>query len=57
MTEFLTMMVFLQVIPLAALTDEEALTEHNGSQSDRKTSLSINTLDVLSVNELLESVR
>lgn len=44
-------------MPLAALTDEEALPEPNGSQSDRKTSLSVNTLDILSVNELLDSVR
>ncbi|KAJ0093087.1 hypothetical protein Patl1_26346 [Pistacia atlantica] len=47
---------FDEVMPLAALTDEEAFPEAIGSQSDRKTSLSINTLDVLSVNELLESV-
>lgn len=47
---------FDEVMPLAALTDEEALPEPNGSQSDRKTSLSVNTLDILSVNELLDSV-
>lgn len=41
----------------AALTDEETLPEASGSQSDRKTSISINTFDVLSVNQLLESVR
>ncbi|XVE81083.1 hypothetical protein DITRI_Ditri15bG0034800 [Diplodiscus trichospermus] len=45
-----------EIMPLAAITDEEAFPEANGSQSDRKTSLSISTLDVLSVNELLDSV-
>lgn len=44
-------------MPTAALTDEEAFPEASGSQSDRKTSISINTLDILSVNQLLESVR
>ncbi|TXG72845.1 hypothetical protein EZV62_001424 [Acer yangbiense] len=52
-TEF---QAFDEVIPLAAFTDDEAFLEPSGSQSDRKTSLSINTLDILSVNELLESV-
>ncbi|KAL5781115.1 hypothetical protein ACOSP7_006144 [Xanthoceras sorbifolium] len=47
---------FDEVMPLGALTDEEAFPEPSGSQSDRKSSLSINTLDILSVNELLESV-
>lgn len=47
---------FDEVMPLAALADEEALPEPNGSQSDRKTSVSINTIDILSVNELLDSV-
>ncbi|XP_044466327.1 protein SEMI-ROLLED LEAF 2-like isoform X1 [Mangifera indica] len=47
---------FDEVMPLAVLTDEEAFTEAFGSQSDRKTSLSINSHDVLSVDELLESV-
>ncbi|KAK6266202.1 hypothetical protein QUC31_017039 [Theobroma cacao] len=47
---------FEEILPLAAMTDEEAFPEANGSQSDRKTSLSISTLDVLSVNELLDSV-
>lgn len=45
-----------EVMPTAALTDEEAFPEASGSQSDRKTSISINTLDILSVNQLLESV-
>ncbi|OMP07062.1 Armadillo-type [Corchorus olitorius] len=47
---------FEEIMPLAAMTDEEAFPEANGSQSDRKTSLTISTLDVLSVNELLDSV-
>ncbi|PON88688.1 Armadillo-type fold containing protein [Trema orientale] len=45
-----------EVIPTASLTDEEAFPEPSGSQSGRKTSISINTLDILSVNQLLESV-
>ncbi|KAF5728817.1 hypothetical protein HS088_TW21G00971 [Tripterygium wilfordii] len=45
-----------EVMPSGALTDEDTFTEPNGSHSDRKSSISINTLDVLSVNELLESV-
>lgn len=40
----------------AALTDEELFPDATGSQSGRKTSLSVNSLDVLSVNQLLESV-
>ena len=48
--------VFFQVMPTTALADEEAFPEASGSQSDRKTSISINTLDILSVNQLLESV-
>lgn len=47
---------FREAIAPDALTDEEAFPEIDGSQSDRKTSLSINTLDILSVNQLLESV-
>ncbi|XVF65548.1 hypothetical protein PTKIN_Ptkin09bG0257800 [Pterospermum kingtungense] len=49
-------LAFEEIMPLAAITDEEAFPEANGSQSDRKTSLSVGTLDVLSVNELLDSV-
>lgn len=41
---------------LDALSDEEAFPEPNGSQSGRKTSLSVNSLDILSVNQLLDSV-
>ncbi|CAL2228959.1 unnamed protein product [Prunus armeniaca] len=47
---------FDEVMPPGSLTDEEAFPEPSGSQSDRKTSLSINTLDILSVNQLLDSV-
>ncbi|XP_039054751.1 protein SEMI-ROLLED LEAF 2-like isoform X2 [Hibiscus syriacus] len=47
---------FEEILPLAAITDDEAFPEANGSQSDRKASLSLSTLDVLSVNELLDSV-
>ncbi|KAA3454672.1 protein EFR3-like protein B isoform X2 [Gossypium australe] len=39
-------------MPLAAVTDEA-----NGSQSGRKASLSISELDVLSANELLDSMK
>lgn len=51
-----TMFLF-QVMPSADLTDEEASPEAIGRQSDRKSSLSINKLDVINVHELLESVR
>lgn len=51
------MMCLFQGMPPAALTDDEAFLEPSGSQSDRKTSLSISNLDILSVNQLLESVR
>ncbi|KAI8002825.1 hypothetical protein LOK49_LG08G02081 [Camellia lanceoleosa] len=47
---------FDEVMPVDALTDDESFPEPNGSQSGRKTSLSINSLDILSVNQLLESV-
>ncbi|KAB5548430.1 hypothetical protein DKX38_011836 [Salix brachista] len=47
---------FEEIMPAAALTDDESFTELNGSQSGRKTSISVHTLDILSVNELLESV-
>ncbi|KAK6930577.1 hypothetical protein RJ641_004671 [Dillenia turbinata] len=45
-----------EIIPAVALTDDEAFPEANGSQSDRKSSLSINAVDILSVNQLLDSV-
>ncbi|XP_044499829.1 protein SEMI-ROLLED LEAF 2 isoform X3 [Mangifera indica] len=47
---------FDEVMPSADLTDEEASPEAIGRQSDRKSSLSINKLDVINVHELLESV-
>lgn len=47
---------FDEVMDPAALTDDEAFPEVCGGQSGRKTSLSIGSLDVLSVNQLLESV-
>ena len=40
----------------AGLADEESFPDASGSQSGRKTSLSVNSLDILSVNQLLESV-
>ncbi|KAF7133204.1 hypothetical protein RHSIM_Rhsim09G0028200 [Rhododendron simsii] len=46
---------FDEVMNLDALSDEEAFPEPNGSQSGRKTSLSVNSLDILSVNQLLDS--
>lgn len=36
--------------------DDETFPEGSGSLSDRKTSISTNTPDVLSVNQLIESV-
>lgn len=47
---------FDEMMPPSGLTDDDAFPEANGSQSDRKTSVSISTLDILSVNQLLESV-
>ncbi|KAK3034230.1 hypothetical protein RJ639_032810, partial [Escallonia herrerae] len=47
---------FDEVIPATALTDEEAFPDQSVSHSGRKASLSINSLDVLNVNQLLESV-
>ncbi|KAJ8560366.1 hypothetical protein K7X08_004424 [Anisodus acutangulus] len=47
---------FDEVMEPPSLIDEEAISDANGSQSGRKTSLSINSLDILSVNQLLESV-
>ncbi|TYH49692.1 hypothetical protein ES332_D10G153800v1 [Gossypium tomentosum] len=49
-------LAFEEIMPLAAITDDEAFPEGNGSQSGRKASLSLSTVDVLSVNELLDSV-
>ncbi|KAI5558157.1 hypothetical protein BDE02_17G020900 [Populus trichocarpa] len=46
-----------QIMPAAALTDDETFTELNGSQSGPRTSISIHTLDILSVKELLEPMK
>lgn len=40
----------------ALIEDEDPFIEGTGSQSDQKISESINSLDVLSVNQLIESV-
>ncbi|KAI3932854.1 hypothetical protein MKX01_031836 [Papaver californicum] len=40
----------------AAMSDDEAFPETTGSQLDQRTSISNNSVDVLSVNQLLESV-
>ncbi|KAG9447070.1 hypothetical protein H6P81_013198 [Aristolochia fimbriata] len=47
---------FDEIIPLASLTDDEILTEVFGSQSDRKASVVGNTTDIISVNQLINSV-
>lgn len=52
-TEF---QAFDEVMPHADETDEDTCQDQYGSQSGRKDSLSINSLDILSVNQLLESV-
>lgn len=39
------------------MTDDDAFLEPSGSQSDRKTSLSSHTVDIINVNQLLASVR
>ncbi|KAI4378782.1 hypothetical protein MLD38_016213 [Melastoma candidum] len=44
-------------MPIAGFTDDEVLLEPCGSQSDRKSSLSSNTVDIISVNQLLASAR
>ncbi|KAF7805355.1 protein EFR3-like protein A-like isoform X1 [Senna tora] len=45
-----------EIVGPVALIDEEIGQRSSGSHSDRKTSVSINNLDVPSVNQLLESV-
>ncbi|TKY67453.1 EFR3-like B [Spatholobus suberectus] len=45
-----------EIVGPVALIDEETRPEPSGSQSDRKSSLSSNSLDILSVNQLLQSV-
>lgn len=52
-TEF---QAFDEVMPHADSTDEDMFQDQYGSHSGRKDSLSINSLDILSVNQLLESV-
>ncbi|XP_030536470.1 protein SEMI-ROLLED LEAF 2 isoform X1 [Rhodamnia argentea] len=47
---------FDEAIPLVDMTDDDAFLEPSGSQSDRKTSLSSNTIDIINVNQLLASV-
>ncbi|KAK7312409.1 hypothetical protein VNO77_36237 [Canavalia gladiata] len=47
---------FDEIVAPVALMDEETRPEPSGSQSDRKSSLSINSAEILSVNQLLESV-
>ncbi|RWR96819.1 hypothetical protein CKAN_02622200 [Cinnamomum micranthum f. kanehirae] len=47
---------FDEIIPPASLMDDETFPEGSGSLSDRKTSISTNTPEVLSVNQLIESV-
>lgn len=43
-------------MPHADETDDDTFQDQYGSQSARKDSLSMNSLDILSVNQLLESV-
>ncbi|MED6160367.1 hypothetical protein PIB30_050822 [Stylosanthes scabra] len=47
---------FNEIVAPVNLTDEEVGLERGGSQSDRMSSLSIHNPDILSVNQLLESV-
>ncbi|KAF8014136.1 hypothetical protein BT93_H0085 [Corymbia citriodora subsp. variegata] len=47
---------FDEAMPLVDMTDDDAFLEPSGSQSDRKTSLSSNTVDIINVNQLLASV-
>lgn len=43
-------------MPPACMTDDDAFHDECGNQSDRKTSVSVNAFDILSVNQLIESV-
>nr|XP_043627511.1 protein SEMI-ROLLED LEAF 2 [Erigeron canadensis] len=52
-TEF---QAFDEVMPHTDEIDDDMFPDQYGNQSDRKDSLSINSLDILSVNQLLESV-
>ncbi|XP_068646363.1 protein SEMI-ROLLED LEAF 2-like isoform X2 [Aristolochia californica] len=47
---------FDEIIPLASLTDDEMLPDVFGSQSGRKTSAMRNMTDIISVNQLIDSV-
>lgn len=47
---------FDESIEPEGLIDDDSLLDSSGNQSDRKTSLSITSLDIISVNQLLESV-
>ncbi|KAI6695927.1 hypothetical protein NL676_023637 [Syzygium grande] len=47
---------FDEAVPLIDMTDDDAFLEPSGSQSDRKTSLSSHTVDIINVNQLLASV-
>ncbi|KAK7262578.1 hypothetical protein RJT34_30152 [Clitoria ternatea] len=47
---------FDEIVAPVALIDEEIRPEPSGNLSDRKSSLSVNRADILSVNQLLESV-
>jgi hypothetical protein len=47
---------FQEVIPCEMDDDDDIVFEHSGSQSDRKTSGSMASSDVLNVNQLMESV-
>ncbi|KAL2328854.1 hypothetical protein Fmac_022281 [Flemingia macrophylla] len=47
---------FDEIAAPVALIDEEIRLEPNGTQSDRRSSLSSNSPDILSVNQLLQSV-
>lgn len=50
-----TIIGFYQVMP-AALMDEASFPDLNGSQSSHETFTPISSVDILSVNQLLESV-
>lgn len=49
-------LLFSQIITPVPFMDDDAFPEGSGSLSDRKTSISTNGLEVLSVNQLIESV-
>eukprot|EP00268_Persea_americana_P032780 TRINITY_DN3232_c1_g1_i2.p1 TRINITY_DN3232_c1_g1~~TRINITY_DN3232_c1_g1_i2.p1 ORF type:complete len:966 (+),score=170.50 TRINITY_DN3232_c1_g1_i2:207-3104(+) len=47
---------FDEIMPPACMTDDDAFHDECGNQSDRKTSVSVKAFDILSVNQLIESV-